>query len=104
MRPAAKRTRPTVMAVLRACARWFASVKLELLLPCLGLHEITLLPLIENEVTQHKVIHLGTHEAGKGLIGRAHDRLAANIERRVHQDRAPGESAERAKQIVIERI
>ena len=47
---------------------------------------------------------MGTHEAPKRILGRAHDRLAAHIEAGVDYDRAAGLALERRNQRVVTRI
>src|SRR3989475_13008644 len=38
---------------------------------------------LQQIIADHQVIHLGVHETAVGVVGRADDRLAAHVERRV---------------------
>ena len=44
------------------------------------------------------IVDVGAHEAAVGVLGRADDRLAAHVERRVHHHRAAGAPLERLDQ------
>ena len=71
------------------------------LLPCLGLLPFRLRGLLEQERPEHEAVDVGAHEAAVGVLRRADDRLAAHVERRVHQHRAAGEALERLDQVVV---
>ena len=45
---------------------------------------------LEHERAEHQHVHVGAHEAAVGVLRRADDRLAADVERRVHQHRTAG--------------
>ena len=72
-----------------------ASIEDEVDFPVAGVGELGLVALAEDAVLEHQRVHLGAHEAAVGVLGRAHDRLAAHVERRVDHDRATGEPVER---------
>src|SRR5688572_31033792 len=44
--------------------------------------------------TLFRSVHVGAHEAAVGILRRADDRLAADVERRVDDDRAAGAAVE----------
>src|SRR5262245_50029003 len=59
------------------------SVELEERAPVHVLAERRLVALVEQVVSHRQVVHVGSHEAEVGVVGRAHDRLAADVERGV---------------------
>src|ERR1051325_3112847 len=109
----ASSTPPTSSADLRACASvtaasplWvtlpFGSIKLELLLPR-EVFRVSVPPLLrleQQEVADDQGIHLGAHEAGDRLPGRADDGLATHVEGGIDQHRAAGQTFKGREQVV----
>ena len=60
--------------------------------------------LFDEVVAEHERIHVLAEETLQGLLRRVHDGLAADVERRVEQDRHPGLLAESRNQVVVERV
>src|SRR3954451_1593105 len=53
---------------------------------------------LANEVSEHQVVDIRLEKASHGVIRRADDRLAADVERRVEQNRYAGERLEFVQQ------
>src|SRR5262249_25230150 len=60
--------------------------------------------LLEQERPEDEAVHLGPHEAQPRMARRADDRLAADVEGRVHEDRAAGELLEAREEGVVEGV
>src|SRR5690349_9769807 len=63
-----------------------------------------LLVLAQDAIAGDEKLDFRTHEAAKRVLGRTHDRLAANVETGVHQHRAAGASVESREEIVEPRV
>src|SRR5688500_700823 len=108
-----KNTAPTSRPKSRNCrseggrfgSRWLiesSSVELELLLPRLSVFRPLALRRFAQQVwTEHEIIDVGPHEAAIRVFRRTHDRLAADVERRVHDHRTSGQRLERADQGMV---
>src|SRR5262245_42971413 len=79
---------PLERAIQTPCERTDDSVELEALAPVEVLVQLGLALLAKDLVAEHEGVHLGPHEAEIGIVRRAHDRLAADVERGVDQHRA----------------
>ena len=71
------------------------SIELEGLAPILIICDRGLVGLVQHAVFEDQHVHLGAHEATVRILGRADDRLAPHVERRVNDDRAAGRLSER---------
>ena len=71
------------------------SIELEGLAPILIICDRGLVGLVQHAVFEDQHVHLGAHEATVRILGRADDRLAPHVERRVDDDRAAGRLSER---------
>src|ERR1700719_1498672 len=80
------------------------SIELELMPPRFIMRALRLIGLCQQVIAHHQVVHLGAHETPICVLGRAHDRLAANVEGSVDDHPASGERFEAANQLVIARI
>ena len=60
-----------------------------------------LLLLAQHGVADHQALDIGAHKAAKGVLGRAHDRLAAHIERGIDDYRAARESRNCSSKTII---
>src|SRR5207253_2034234 len=80
------------------------SVELVLAPPVDVVPEGRLRCLVEEERAEDEVVHLGPHEAEVGIARRAHDRLAPDVEARVHEDGAARERVEATQQRVVDRV
>src|SRR5262249_39671508 len=58
----------------------------------------------EQAVAQYQGIHLRSHETSVGVIRRAYDGLAANVERGVDYDGASGQFLESLDEVVVLRV
>src|SRR6188472_4371855 len=58
----------------------------------------------QQAIADGQCFDLGSHETAECVLGRADDGLATDVEARVDDDRAAGETFERAQQRVITRI
>ena len=63
-----------------------------------------LLLLARHGVADHQALDIGAHKTAKGVLRRAHDRLAAHIESGIDDCRAAREIAEALKQSMINRV
>jgi hypothetical protein len=71
-------------------------IELELVFVIFG--KVLILRVFAHQAVAHdERLHLGPHETAEGIFGRADDRLAANVETRIDQDRSAGALLERAK-------
>src|SRR3954471_16561692 len=86
---------------MRTSATHPSSIELELVLPFCRLLPFLLLSFAEEKRTEHEEIEVGAHEAPIGIFGRAHNWLAANIERAVHHNRTTRQLLEASYQLVI---
>src|SRR4051794_40798164 len=67
--------------------------------------ESRILPcLVEHAVADHERLEVASHETAEGVLGRAHDGLAAHIEARVDEDGTTRARLERRQQRVKTRI
>src|SRR5205814_4303955 len=80
------------------------SVERELTAPVGGVFEFGLVALINQARFQHQVIHFSSHEATIAVFGRADNRLAADIEARVHDRRVGGAPVKCFNDVVVELI
>src|SRR5205085_3843146 len=60
--------------------------------------------LIEEEVAENEIVHVGSQETAVGVLGSADGRFAADVEGSVDEDRTAGPALERAEQIVEARV
>src|ERR1043166_1506421 len=81
-----------------------SSIERELLLPRPIVDDGRLIFLQQDEVLENQRVHVGAHEAAVRILGRADDRLASHVERRVDDDRAAGFPVERVDDVVVERV
>ena len=58
----------------------------------------------QHGTTAREHLDLGAHEASEGVLGRAHDRLTADVERGVDEHGAAGQRVEPLEQLMKERI
>src|SRR5437588_10521693 len=56
--------------------------------------------LIDEEVTENEIVHVGSQETAIGVLGSADGRLAADVEGSVEEDRTAGPALESAEQIL----
>src|SRR6187551_1865700 len=83
-------------------SRFAISVEYELLLPGFVVRDGRLLVLEQDESLQHQDVHVSAHEAPVGVLGRADNRLAPNVERRVDDHRTAGPGVELLDDVEIE--
>src|SRR5207245_11572716 len=67
-----------------------SSVQLKLFAPVAITGERLLLSLLQHTVLEHEQVELSAHEAPVGVGWCADDRLAAHVERCIHDDATPG--------------
>src|SRR5438270_3895951 len=91
----AARGTPTPTSAPRGPTERLSSIECELLLPRFVVGQRRLIFLQQDEVLEHERVHVRTHEAAVGVLGCADDWLAADIERRVDDDRAPRSAVKR---------
>src|SRR5262245_4033264 len=60
-----------------------------------------LLGLAQGAIANEQGLHLRAHEAAEGVLWRAHDRLAAHVETRVHEHGAPSAALEGLNERVV---
>ena len=60
--------------------------------------------LIDEEVAENEIVHVGSQETAVGVLGSADGRFAADVEGSVDEDRTAGPALERAEQIVEARV
>src|SRR5205085_2103556 len=60
--------------------------------------------LIDEEVTENEIVHVGSQETAVGVLGSAHGGFAADVEGSVDEDRIAGAAVESAEQIVEARV
>ena len=63
-----------------------------------------LLLLAQHGIADHQAFDVGAHEAAEGVLGRAHNRLAAHVEGGIDEHGTAGETVELLDQGVIGRV
>src|SRR3954469_6610375 len=86
---------------MRTSATHPSSIELELVLPFCSLLPFLLPVFAEEKRTEHEEVDVSAHEAPICIFGRAHDWLAANIERGVHHNWTTRQFLEALYQFVI---
>src|SRR5438874_1045675 len=80
------------------------SIQLKFAFPISLLRPRRLCGFFEVKRADHEAIDVRAHEAAVRVLRRTHDRLTANVERRVDDDRTTREGIELADEIVVIRI
>ena len=60
--------------------------------------------LAQDEGLEHEVVHLGLHKTSIAVGGSANNRLASNVEARVHDNRTAGSFSKSLDDLPVQRI